>query len=606
MKKIENYMLPEHTNTLYKQEAASSIHLSKEVADKLNEVINYLNEIEKRDLEWKQTQEGTIRKGVIFMKDNLINSINEFFNLLEEQGVIDNRIAEYCSHLKQRLDNVIGMLKEGSTTMDAEIIDARVDNFGVTNKTVGTGVRNSLDIVFDRLDDTYLDSIDFYKAFSNISYSGEAAYNRLGNADFFTLNKDIVAIAPVGYDVSTTVWVDGSKVSDSGWTKKVIIPKTFQARFGLRKSNNTAINTTDLHRITFEEDNVELEDLDISNLLEYTSGGYFANNRLSAKYFSVSSPIAITCPVGYLVAVKMYKIANGVREFQKDTGWVESVILQTGLEFEINFRKESDEPIFKSELAKYSITTINLTGSTNKNVKAICHRGYNIEAPENTLSAYKAAKKNGFTYVECDVSFTSDGIPVLLHDDTIDRTSNGSGTIKNLTFEKVRTYDFGSWFSEKYTGELIPSFEEFIKLCRNYGLHPYIEIKYGATREQVQALINIVKRAGMKGKVTYISFESSILSFVHEIDEHARIGFVTNVFTETTLNNIKTLIGENELFIDLNIENVTEDVVALCIDNDLSLEVWTVNNNNRIKNTDCYVSGFTTDYVNTDILLREV
>ena len=78
------------------------------------------------------------------------------------------------------------------------------------------------------------------------------------------------------------------------------------------------------------------------------------------------------------------------------------------------------------------------------NVKAINHRGYSYEAPENTIPAYIMSKKKGFTYVEGDVSFTKDNVAVLLHDATIDRTSNGSGNITSLYYQELLQYDFGS------------------------------------------------------------------------------------------------------------------------------------------------------------------
>lgn len=112
----------------------------------------------------------------------------------------------------------------------------------------------------------------------------------------------------------------------------------------------------------------------------------------------------------------------------------------------------------------------------NPNIRAVNHRGYCTEAPENTLSAFRLSKKMGFRYVECDVSFTSDTVPVLLHDSTVDRTSNGSGNISAMTLEQVKALDFGSWKSAEYAGEKIPTFEEFMLLCKQIGLHPYIEI----------------------------------------------------------------------------------------------------------------------------------
>ena len=81
------------------------------------------------------------------------------------------------------------------------------------------------------------------------------------------------------------------------------------------------------------------------------------------------------------------------------------------------------------------------------------------------MSAFQKAYEYGYKYVETDVTFTADGVPVLLHDDSIDRTSNGSGKIASLTYEYVRTLDFGSWKSKEYAGEKIPSFDEFMAFC---------------------------------------------------------------------------------------------------------------------------------------------
>ena len=96
----------------------------------------------------------------------------------------------------------------------------------------------------------------------------------------------------------------------------------------------------------------------------------------------------------------------------------------------------------------------------NQNVISIAHRGYSSVSPENTLVSYKNAKRHGFNFVECDISFTKDHKPVLLHDGSVDRTSNGKGVIEDLTLDEVKYLDFGSWKDAKYKGEKIPTFED--------------------------------------------------------------------------------------------------------------------------------------------------
>ncbi|MBQ8761694.1 MAG: hypothetical protein IJZ26_00025, partial [Clostridia bacterium] len=229
-------------------------------------------------------------------------------------------------------------------------------------------------------------------------------------------------------------------------------------------------------------------------------------------------------------------------------------------------------------------------------VNSVAHRGYSTDAPENTLSAYRLAKEKGFNTVECDVSFTSDGVGVLLHDSTIDRTSNGTGNIADMTLEQVRQYDFGSWQSSEYAGEQIPTFEEFIKLCKNLSLHPYIEIKDGATQTEVESLVTMVARYGMIDDVTWISFQSDALTYIKNKDNTARLGYLVSTITESTITTAKSLKTEqNEVFIDAKNENLTEQAINLCIAELIPLEVWTVNDIDTILSLDPYISGVTSD-----------
>ena len=233
------------------------------------------------------------------------------------------------------------------------------------------------------------------------------------------------------------------------------------------------------------------------------------------------------------------------------------------------------------------------------NVKAVAHRGYSTVAPENTIPAYILAKQKGFNYAECDVSFTSDGVAVLLHDATIDRTSDGSGSIGSMTYAEVLQYDFGSWKSSAYTGVKIASFDEFMMTCKALGIHPYIELKSNGsyTQEQITGIVDAVKAHGMQGKVTYISFNATYLGYVKTADSAARLGYLADVTSATiaTANGLNT--DKNEVFMDVSYDSVTDEKVALCIENGMPLEIWTVNSENVIRNMDAYVSGVTSDNV---------
>lgn len=241
-------------------------------------------------------------------------------------------------------------------------------------------------------------------------------------------------------------------------------------------------------------------------------------------------------------------------------------------------------------------------------MKGINHRGYCTDAPENTLPAYYLSYKQGFKFVETDISFTSDDVPVLLHDATIDRTSDGTGNIGNFTFAQVREYDFGSWFSTDYAGTKIPSLAEFLVLCRNLGLHPYLELKNNGsyTTAQIQKIVDMVEQYGMKGKVTYISFINSYLSKVVAYDSQARVGLLINVnstLSDAITNAVALRTGYNESFIDSSVYGST--VISACEEAHLPLEVWTIDGKTTIQGLNDYISGVTSNDKNAGFIKLE-
>lgn len=232
----------------------------------------------------------------------------------------------------------------------------------------------------------------------------------------------------------------------------------------------------------------------------------------------------------------------------------------------------------------------------DRTVKGVAHRGYSYSAPENTLPAYRLAKQHGFFYVETDISFTSDGVAVCLHDSTIDRTSDGTGNIGSLTFDQVRQYDFGSWKSAEYTGTQIPSFEEFILLCRNISLHPYIELKNNGayTEAQIHGLVDMVNAYGMKGKVTWISFSSTYLTYVKNYDTYARLGYVVGSVSSSAITTVQSLKSNtNEVFMDASTNNTEE--IGLCSQAGIPLEFWTTDSESTIRNMNPYITGVTSN-----------
>lgn len=109
----------------------------------------------------------------------------------------------------------------------------------------------------------------------------------------------------------------------------------------------------------------------------------------------------------------------------------------------------------------------------------IAHRGASAYAPENTMAAFEKALQMGAGGIELDVQLSSDGQLVVVHDEKLDRTSNGKGWVKDYTLEELKALDFGSWSSAGFAGEKIPLLEEVMDLLKQKDILLNIEIKTG-------------------------------------------------------------------------------------------------------------------------------
>ena len=248
-------------------------------------------------------------------------------------------------------------------------------------------------------------------------------------------------------------------------------------------------------------------------------------------------------------------------------------------------------------------------------IKGINHRGFNSIAPENTLPAFRLSKQKGFDFVETDVEKTADGVYVLLHDSTINRTArNADGTalsttinIADITYSQALTYDFGIWKNAAYAGTKIPTFEEFIVLCGKIGLYCYIELKQGVglTETDIQNLIAIVNKYHMEKRVTWISFSWQLQKWVHDNDPDARVGWLGTNMPLTVPQTIKDSLtnGRNEAFIDANISGLTTEFIDACNELSIKIEVYCPNTASAMLTLDNYITGATSDILNFEDVL---
>lgn len=246
--------------------------------------------------------------------------------------------------------------------------------------------------------------------------------------------------------------------------------------------------------------------------------------------------------------------------------------------------------------------------SANPNVVGIAHRGFNTVAPENTIPAYVLAKKKGFTYVECDVRFTSDGVPVLLHDETINRTArNNDGTaisgtinIANLTYAEALEYDFGIFKGEQYKGTRIPTFDEFVKCCKYLNLIPRIDV-VAYPEGVVQTLYDISAKYNMQGVLEWAFHNYERSRAVVDLDPVSKLSYGVTSYDAALFDNIATLkTDKNKINISCEYTRVTQEIVNGCIDKGFTLGVWTINNASLMLSQNPFVKFIASDSINAE------
>ena len=160
-------------------------------------------------------------------------------------------------------------------------------------------------------------------------------------------------------------------------------------------------------------------------------------------------------------------------------------------------------------------------------VLRVGHRGAKGYAPENTMASFQEAPKRGVTFAETDVHLSADGIPVLIHDDHLDRTTNGHGLVREKTLTELKQLDAGSWFDARFAGEQIPTLDELLAWASG-TIRLAIEIKNGPYRYAgiAEQVIRLVRRYDMVEQVILISFDHFVVREAKMIEPRVATGIL--------------------------------------------------------------------------------
>ncbi len=159
--------------------------------------------------------------------------------------------------------------------------------------------------------------------------------------------------------------------------------------------------------------------------------------------------------------------------------------------------------------------------------RVVAHRGNSAVAPQNTLAAFEAAWRAGADSIEIDIQLTADGHVVVIHDDTVDATTDGQGSVARLTLDALRALDAGSWFAAAYRGQRVPTFAEVLELLvRRPGIELLLELKGAWTTAQVRPVTAAIREAGLTGRVVGQSFWPESVAALAEADPALRRGLL--------------------------------------------------------------------------------
>ncbi len=212
-------------------------------------------------------------------------------------------------------------------------------------------------------------------------------------------------------------------------------------------------------------------------------------------------------------------------------------------------------------------------------ITVTAHRGFSGENPENTLAAFRAAIAAGADMVELDVHLTRDNELVVIHDDTLERTTDGKGNVADKTLAELKNLDAGFRYNPRFAGERIPTLAEVLQLTRG-RVRVNIELKKGkkafpyTMEELADRTLAVVEKAEMLDQVLFSSFDPAAVDRIRERNPRLPIAVITQKQWATPE---EAGGGKRYPAINSSFKNINENNVRLARSAGLQVHAWTVN-----------------------------
>ncbi len=240
---------------------------------------------------------------------------------------------------------------------------------------------------------------------------------------------------------------------------------------------------------------------------------------------------------------------------------------------------------------------------TLKLPKLIGHRGVKDLCPENTLESIARAFEIGLNFVEIDVKISKDRVPILLHDDTLDRTTNGSGLAIDYDYKDIKKLDAGKFFYKKNTNIFVPRLEDILSLCTNNNGNLNIELKPNKKfeKENVYQIYKITKNINQID-IFFSSFDMTSILEISKLYPQSIRSFLLDNFKEYNIDDLINISINHDLNIcGLNIDLVTSEIIKKIKESNIALTVYSDKNINLSSANDLFSIGVDSIFVDNPL-----
>lgn len=233
------------------------------------------------------------------------------------------------------------------------------------------------------------------------------------------------------------------------------------------------------------------------------------------------------------------------------------------------------------------------------------HRGASKLAPENTMEAFELAYKMGADGIETDVQLTKDGVPVLIHDENVKRTTNGTGFVKDYTYDDIIQLDAGYWFSKAYDGARIMSLDDFLTWAKPKSLLLNIELKNNKIEyENLESIVyEQIRHHNLLNRTVISTFSAKSIRKMQMYRDKVEIAFLTSKAKPNPIQYALD-IGANAVHIKYKL--LKPSIMAEAKQENMAVRVYTVNH--RMHMLKCFklnTNGIFTDIPHKGIKMRQ-